>query len=125
MAHARLTRVDVAPALERPGVLAAFSGADLAEGLGSLPCAWPAPPLAAARTPPPPRPRLRTRDAASGRRSHGERDPLGPPTATLASSTELLRHRDIAALERLAAVVRGARNGAVSGAGAERRLPVP
>ncbi|MFR9787323.1 xanthine dehydrogenase family protein molybdopterin-binding subunit [Streptomyces sp. MB22_4] len=41
MAHARLTRVDVAPALERPGVLAAFSGADLAEGLGSLPCAWP------------------------------------------------------------------------------------
>ncbi|MYR86001.1 molybdopterin-dependent oxidoreductase [Streptomyces sp. SID685] len=41
MAHARITRVDVAPALERPGVLAAFSGADLAEGLGSLPCAWP------------------------------------------------------------------------------------
>ncbi|MFE2382707.1 xanthine dehydrogenase family protein molybdopterin-binding subunit [Streptomyces misionensis] len=41
MAHARITRVDVAPALERPGVLTAFSGADLAEGLGSLPCAWP------------------------------------------------------------------------------------
>ncbi|QLJ03304.1 xanthine dehydrogenase family protein molybdopterin-binding subunit [Streptomyces sp. NEAU-sy36] len=41
MAHARITRVDVAPALERPGVIAAFSGADLAEGLGSLPCAWP------------------------------------------------------------------------------------
>ncbi|BBC91846.1 carbon monoxide dehydrogenase [Streptomyces rochei] len=41
MAHARITRVDVAPALERPGVLAAFSGADLAEGLGSPPCAWP------------------------------------------------------------------------------------
>ncbi|MEU7497901.1 xanthine dehydrogenase family protein molybdopterin-binding subunit [Streptomyces griseofuscus] len=41
MAHARITRVDVAPALERPGVLAAFSGADLSEGLGSLPCAWP------------------------------------------------------------------------------------
>ncbi|MEV6112759.1 molybdopterin cofactor-binding domain-containing protein [Streptomyces sp. NPDC052109] len=41
MAHARLTRVDVSPALERPGVVAAFSGADLAEGLGSLPCAWP------------------------------------------------------------------------------------
>ncbi|WP_153811975.1 xanthine dehydrogenase family protein molybdopterin-binding subunit [Streptomyces sp. SUK 48] len=41
MAHARVTRVNVAPALERPGVLAAFSGADLAEGLGSLPCAWP------------------------------------------------------------------------------------
>ncbi|KOV63942.1 xanthine dehydrogenase family protein molybdopterin-binding subunit [Streptomyces sp. MMG1121] len=41
MAHARLTRVDVSPARERPGVVAAFSGADLAEGLGSLPCAWP------------------------------------------------------------------------------------
>jgi carbon-monoxide dehydrogenase large subunit len=41
MAHARLTRVDVSPALERPGVVAAFTGADLAEGLGSLPCAWP------------------------------------------------------------------------------------
>ncbi|MFE3031958.1 xanthine dehydrogenase family protein molybdopterin-binding subunit [Streptomyces canus] len=41
MAHARIDRVDVSPALERPGVVAAFSGADLAEGLGSLPCAWP------------------------------------------------------------------------------------
>ncbi|WP_458249048.1 xanthine dehydrogenase family protein molybdopterin-binding subunit [Streptomyces sp. MAI_2237] len=41
MAHARITRVDVSPALERPGVVAAFSGADLAEGLNSLPCAWP------------------------------------------------------------------------------------
>jgi carbon-monoxide dehydrogenase large subunit len=41
MAHARIDRVDVAPARERPGVIAAFSGRDLAEGLGSLPCAWP------------------------------------------------------------------------------------
>ncbi|WP_055595322.1 xanthine dehydrogenase family protein molybdopterin-binding subunit [Streptomyces hirsutus] len=41
MAHARIERVDVSPALERPGVVAAFSGRDLAEGLGSLPCAWP------------------------------------------------------------------------------------
>ncbi|ANS69992.1 xanthine dehydrogenase, molybdenum binding subunit apoprotein [Streptomyces lincolnensis] len=41
MAHARVDRVDVTPALERPGVVAAFSGADLAGGLGSLPCAWP------------------------------------------------------------------------------------
>ncbi|OIJ98374.1 xanthine dehydrogenase family protein molybdopterin-binding subunit [Streptomyces colonosanans] len=41
MAHARVDRVDVSPALERPGVVAAFSGRDLAEGLGSLPCAWP------------------------------------------------------------------------------------
>ncbi|MFD3841801.1 xanthine dehydrogenase family protein molybdopterin-binding subunit [Streptomyces sp. NPDC058642] len=41
MAHAHLDRVDVRPALERPGVVAAFSGSDLAEGMGSLPCAWP------------------------------------------------------------------------------------
>jgi aerobic carbon-monoxide dehydrogenase large subunit len=41
IAHARITRVDVSPALERPGVIAAFSGADLADQLGVLPCAWP------------------------------------------------------------------------------------
>ncbi|MEU5479439.1 xanthine dehydrogenase family protein molybdopterin-binding subunit [Streptomyces mirabilis] len=41
MAHARIDRIDVAPARERPGVVAAFTGQDLAEGLGSLPCAWP------------------------------------------------------------------------------------
>src|SRR2546423_11732103 len=41
MAHARLTRVDVAPALQVPGVIAAFSGRDLADEQGSLPCAWP------------------------------------------------------------------------------------
>lgn len=41
MAHAHIDRVDVTPALERPGVVAAFSGGDLAEGMGSLPCAWP------------------------------------------------------------------------------------
>jgi aerobic carbon-monoxide dehydrogenase large subunit len=41
MAHARISGVDVSAALEQPGVLAAFSGADLADELGSLPCAWP------------------------------------------------------------------------------------
>jgi carbon-monoxide dehydrogenase large subunit len=44
MAHARITRVDVSGALQRPGVLAAFSGADLAAELGTLPCAWPVTP---------------------------------------------------------------------------------
>jgi aerobic carbon-monoxide dehydrogenase large subunit len=44
MAHARITNVDVSPALEQPGVVAAFSGADLGEELGSLPCAWPVTP---------------------------------------------------------------------------------
>ncbi|WP_432074625.1 xanthine dehydrogenase family protein molybdopterin-binding subunit [Streptomyces wuyuanensis] len=41
MAHARIDRVDVSPALERPGVVAAFSGRDLADGLASMPCVWP------------------------------------------------------------------------------------
>jgi len=40
-AHARITRVDTAPALREPGVVAAFSGRDVADIQGSLPCAWP------------------------------------------------------------------------------------
>src|SRR5271156_4903937 len=44
MAHAKITRIDVSPALAMPGVIAAFSGADLADQLGSLPCAWPVTP---------------------------------------------------------------------------------
>src|SRR5713226_98553 len=40
-AHARITNVNVAPALAHAGVVAAWSGADLAdEWQGSLPCAW-------------------------------------------------------------------------------------
>ncbi|WP_424536959.1 xanthine dehydrogenase family protein molybdopterin-binding subunit [Sphaerisporangium viridialbum] len=41
MAHARVTRVDTSAARSRPGVVAAFSGRDLAGEQGSLPCAWP------------------------------------------------------------------------------------
>src|SRR6266568_5053008 len=40
-AHARITRVDTAPALDQAGVVAAFSGRDVADIQGSLPCAWP------------------------------------------------------------------------------------
>ena len=40
MAHARITRVDVEPARQRPGVVAAYSGADLADSWSSLPMAW-------------------------------------------------------------------------------------
>jgi carbon-monoxide dehydrogenase large subunit len=40
-AHARITRVDTGPALNEPGVVAAFSGRDVADVQGSLPCAWP------------------------------------------------------------------------------------
>jgi carbon-monoxide dehydrogenase large subunit len=41
MAHARITRVDIGPALAEPGVVAAFSGRDFEQEQGSLPCAWP------------------------------------------------------------------------------------
>ncbi len=40
LAHARITRLDVSAALERPGVVAAFTGADITAGM-SLPCVWP------------------------------------------------------------------------------------
>ncbi len=40
-AHARIKSVDCSKALAAEGVAAAFSGADLADELGGLPCAWP------------------------------------------------------------------------------------
>jgi carbon-monoxide dehydrogenase large subunit len=40
-AHARITRVDVSAAAREPNVVAAFSGADVAETQGTLACAWP------------------------------------------------------------------------------------
>ena len=41
MAHARISRLDTNQALEQPGVVAAFTGADLEDEYGALPCAWP------------------------------------------------------------------------------------
>lgn len=40
-AHARISRVDVSGALGAPNVVAAFSGADVADTQGTLACAWP------------------------------------------------------------------------------------
>jgi carbon-monoxide dehydrogenase large subunit len=41
-AHARITKVDLSAALAADGVVAAFSGSDLAsDWAGALPCAWP------------------------------------------------------------------------------------
>jgi len=41
-AHARITSVDVSGALKQPGVVAAYSGADLQDQWGApMPCAWP------------------------------------------------------------------------------------
>ncbi len=45
VAHARILSVDVSPAMSVPGVIAAFTGKDLAgEWAGPLPCAWPVTP---------------------------------------------------------------------------------
>ena len=42
MAHARISGVDTSPARQLPGVVAAYSGADLAsDWAAGLPCAWP------------------------------------------------------------------------------------
>ena len=42
VAHARIVSIDVGPALPMPGVVGAFTGADLAaDWAGPLPCAWP------------------------------------------------------------------------------------
>jgi aerobic carbon-monoxide dehydrogenase large subunit len=42
LAHARITRLDVSPALERPGVMAAFTGQDLRDAWAApMPCAFP------------------------------------------------------------------------------------
>jgi aerobic carbon-monoxide dehydrogenase large subunit len=41
LAHARITGIDAGEARSMPGVVAVFTGADLAAEQGSLPCAWP------------------------------------------------------------------------------------
>jgi aerobic carbon-monoxide dehydrogenase large subunit len=42
VAHARIVSIDLSAALAMPGVVAAFTGADLeSEWAGPLPCAWP------------------------------------------------------------------------------------
>jgi aerobic carbon-monoxide dehydrogenase large subunit len=41
LAHARITNIDTTDARSMPGVVAVFTGADLAAEQGSLPCAWP------------------------------------------------------------------------------------
>jgi aerobic carbon-monoxide dehydrogenase large subunit len=41
VAHARIRSLDVSAALQRPGVIAAFSGQDFKDVQGTIPCAWP------------------------------------------------------------------------------------
>ena len=44
VAHAKITAIDVSAAQGAPGVIAVFTGRDLAEEQGSIPCAWPVTP---------------------------------------------------------------------------------
>jgi len=44
VAHAKITSVDVSAAQQAPNVVAVFTGRDLAEEQGSIPCAWPVTP---------------------------------------------------------------------------------
>ncbi|MFG2357070.1 VWA domain-containing protein [Streptomyces sp. NPDC048521] len=53
----------------------------------------------AVRTASPPRLRLVAREASGTPHRPGEGEPSGPPTATLASAAEVLRHRDVAELD--------------------------
>ncbi|HTY71488.1 MAG TPA: xanthine dehydrogenase family protein molybdopterin-binding subunit [Actinomycetes bacterium] len=41
VAHARVARLDVSAALQRPGVVAAFGAAELGDLNGKIPCVWP------------------------------------------------------------------------------------
>ena len=40
-AHAKITKLDVTPALSRPNVIAAYSAEELGDLNGSIPCVWP------------------------------------------------------------------------------------
>jgi carbon-monoxide dehydrogenase large subunit len=44
MAHAKISAIDVEAARQQPGVIAVYTGADLAGDYGALPCAWPVTP---------------------------------------------------------------------------------
>ena len=41
IAHAKITSIDVTQAKSFPGVVAVFTGADLADDVGPMPAAWP------------------------------------------------------------------------------------
>ena len=41
VAHAKIARLDVSPALQRPGVVAAYGAAELGDLNGNVPCVWP------------------------------------------------------------------------------------
>jgi carbon-monoxide dehydrogenase large subunit len=77
-AHAAVRRIDLAPALALPGVVAAFTGSELAaQGLGTLPCNVPVTSADGSPMAAPPRPPL-----ATDRVRH-----VGEPVAVVAATT--------------------------------------
>src|SRR5687768_13492537 len=44
VSHAKITAIDVSAAQQAPGVVAVYTGRDLADEQGSIPCAWPVTP---------------------------------------------------------------------------------
>ena len=91
MAHARVTRVDVSAALARPGVVAAYTGADLADDLGGLPTAWTVSEDHEDAAAPPGRPRTRSATSGTPSPSSSPRAATPPPTPSRRSRSTTSR----------------------------------
>ena len=124
MAHARIGKADVSAALELPGVVAAFTGRDLAPDYGSLPTAWIVsddlivpdhPPIAADEAP---APAATQAPAAEGT--------AGPQAAAAGESLDLVSTVAMPVLKRFGPVLGGVACGLIFGLllGHRRRIVI-
>ena len=124
MAHARIGKADVSAALEQPGVIAAFTGRDLAPDYGSLPTAWIVsddlivpdhPPIAADEAP---APAATQAPAAEGT--------AGPQAAAAGESLDLVSTVAMPVLKRFGPVLGGVAFGLILGLllGHRRRIVI-
>ena len=124
MAHARIGKADVSAALEQPGVIAAFTGRDLAPDYGSLPTAWIVsddlivpdhPPIAADEAP---APAATQAPAAEGT--------AGPQAAAAGKSLDLVSTVAMPVLKRFGPVLGGVACGLIFGLllGHRRRIVI-
>ena len=124
MAHARIGKADVSAALELPGVVAAFTGRDLASDYGSLPTAWIVsddlivpdhPPIAADEAP---APAATQAPAAEGT--------AGPQAAAAGESLDLVSTVAMPVLKRFGPVLGGVACGLIFGLllGHRRRIVI-
>jgi aerobic carbon-monoxide dehydrogenase large subunit len=124
MAHARIGKADVSAALEQPGVIAAFTGRDLAPDYGSLPTAWIVsddlivpdhPPIAADEAP---APAATQAPAAEGT--------AGPQAAAAGESLDLVSTVAMPVLKRFGPVLGGVACGLIFGLllGHRRRIVI-